>query len=83
MDHRFGPDEMVVALANAALLLLYLTIGVLVLQSVRIHRRRLQRQARRALLSLSEQPLMAAELAAELGRRPAVIRPEVDYDMAA
>ncbi|MEN9766170.1 MAG: hypothetical protein RLZZ32_130 [Cyanobacteriota bacterium] len=79
MDHRFGPDEMVVALANAALLLLYLTIGVLVLQSVRIHRRRLQRQARRALLSLSEQPLMAAEL----GRRPAVIRPEVDYDMAA
>jgi uncharacterized protein YjiS (DUF1127 family) len=79
MDHRFGPDEMVVALANAALLLLYLTIGVLVLQSVRIHRRRLQRQARRALLSLSEHPLMAAEL----GRRPAVIRPEVDYDMAA
>ncbi|MBM5792056.1 MAG: hypothetical protein FJ053_09870 [Cyanobacteria bacterium M_surface_10_m1_298] len=52
---------MVVALANAALVLLYLSIAFFAVRALRIHRRRLQRRARRALAVLAEQPLLAAQ----------------------
>ena len=52
---------MVVALANAALVLLYLSIAVFAVRALLIHRRRLQRRARRALAVLAEQPLLAAQ----------------------
>jgi hypothetical protein len=68
---------MVVALANAALVLLYVSIAVLSVRAFRNHRRRLQRQARRALAVLAEQPLLASEL-----RMPRSV-PAPDYDLAA
>jgi hypothetical protein len=72
-------EEMVVALANTALLALCLGIALLAVRALRLHRRRLHRQAKRVWAELAAQPLLSDQAPARYSAR----RQESDYDLAA